>query len=114
MALRNYMYSKHNNDNNINTMIFHKDSHKQSSSSVNTADSARDTSTTLNEDKVNTENVNDDERSKTLVSHAMENKIEELNTEEHNLRNDSITTLNSVSEVSNTESVHNSTNNLAA
>lgn len=113
MALRNYIYSKHNQDNNINTMIFHKDSDKQSSSSVNTTESARDTSTTT-EHKVNTETVNDEERSKTLVSHAMENKIEELNSEEHNSRNDSINTLNSVSEVSNAEHVHNTTNNLAA
>lgn len=92
MALRNYMYSKHNQDNNINTMIFHKDT------SGHTESTARDESK-QNEEIQTTETINDEERSKTLVSNEEDTKVSLMSSNDEDIRNNSINTLNSTSDI---------------
>ena len=119
MALRNYLYSKHNQDNNINTMIFHKGMNANGDSTTDTTETARDETITMKEQANSIETVNDEERSKTLVSTVIETKVVQVTSEDYNSRNDSINTLNSVSDIAHSEAdlenaVHEGTGNVQA
>lgn len=104
MALRNYMYSKHNQDNNINTLIFHKGAQTSNAESA-----ARDKSI-QKKDTQTTESINDEERSKTLVSNAEDTKVPPIATNDEDLRNNSINTLYSTSDTVHNAEASTSTN----
>lgn len=97
MALRNYMYSKHNQDNNINTLIFHKCAQPSDES-------------TQQKDTQTTEIINDEERSKTLVSNAEDTKVSIMSSNDEDIRNNSINTLNSTSDIVHTAELNTPTN----
>ncbi|KAL6949380.1 hypothetical protein ACO0OE_001464 [Hanseniaspora uvarum] len=84
-------------------MIFHKGMNANGDSNTDTTETARDETITMKEQANSIETVNDEERSKTLVSTVIETKVVQVTSEDYNSRNDSINTLNSVSDIAHSE-----------